>query len=79
MGDAESLRAAIAAALAENSFVSLDDATAWRERFRDLNRRYADRLVAAGLFERIEPVVDDDDALDCREAEIFAEYVLREW
>lgn len=79
MGDGKSLQAAIAAALAENSFVSLDDAAAWRGTFRDLNRRYADQLVAAGLFARIEPIADDDDALDRREAEIAAEYVLREW
>lgn len=79
MGDAESLREAIASALRTNSFVSLDDAAAWRERFRGLNRHYAERLVAAGLFEQIEPIVDNDEALDRRQAEIFAEYVLREW
>lgn len=79
MGDAESLRAAIAASLAGGPFARLDDAAAWRRRFRDLNMAYAARLVSAGLFERIEPVKDDDDALDRREGEIFAEYVLREW
>lgn len=79
MGNAESLRTAIADALADNDFVSIADAPSWRHRFRDLNRQYADRLVEAGLFERIDPIVDDDDSLDQREAEIFAEYLLREW
>lgn len=79
MGDAISLRNAIAAAMAENDFVSLADAHIWREHFRDLNRQYADRLVARNIFARIEPIIDDDDALDDREAEIFSEYVLREW
>jgi hypothetical protein len=78
-GDAEGLRTAIDSVLAENDFVSLEDAPAWRRRFRDLNRAYAERLVEARLFERIEPIVDDDDALDRRDAEIFDEYVLREW
>ena len=79
MGNAESLRSSIAGALAEESFARLDDAAEWRRRFRELNLRYAARLVEAGLFERIDPIVDDDDALDRRQEEIFAEYVLREW
>ena len=79
MGDGDSLQAAIGGALDEESFQSLDEPEVWRARFRDLNRRYADQLVAAGLFERIELIADDDDALDRRQAEIFADYVLREW
>lgn len=79
MGNAESLRSAIAGALAEGPFARLDDAPGWRRRFRELNLRYAARLVEAGLVERIDPIVDDDDSLDQRQGEIFAEYVLREW
>lgn len=55
------------------------DARAWRRRFRELNPDYAARVVAAGLSERIDPIGDDDDTLDRRQDEIFAEYVLREW
>lgn len=79
MGNAESLRGAIASSLAESAFVRLDDAEAWRRRFRELNLQYAARLVAAGLFERIDAIEDNDDTLDGRQEEIFSEYVLREW
>lgn len=79
MDDAEGLRAVIAGSLTEGAFARLDEAPAWRRRFRELNLSYAARIVAASLFGRIDPIDDDEDSLDRRQDEIFAEHVLREW
>lgn len=78
-GDGEGLRQAIATALSEGRFVKLDNGPDYREKFRDLNKQYAARLVEAGIFARIEPVVDDGETLSRRNGEVFRDYILRQW
>lgn len=78
-GDGEGLGSAIATALADGKFVRLENGPDYREKFRDLNRQYAAKLVEAGVFAKIEPIVDGEEPLSRRNGEVFRDYVLRQW